>query len=227
MSGIQLTGRLLLLLILSWLLTACGVVLTTADHPEAFDEDLEAGAMLQNGVASWYGEKFHGRTTANGETYDMYDYTAAHRTLPFNTLVRVTNQENGKSVDVRINDRGPYVDNRIIDLSKRAAEAIDMYSSGIAEVELFLLGEGDRPITEQNLSNIETFTLQLASFSAREQAENFARGIEGARIEEVDLGNEQVYRVFYGTFTDRQEADQRLREFRQNGFDGFVKQLEN
>lgn len=91
------------------------------------------------GVASWYGPGFHGRTTANGERYDMYGLTAAHKSLAFGTEVKVTNRTNGKSVIVRINDRGPFVGSRIIDLSKSAAEAIDMIGPGTAAVTVQIL----------------------------------------------------------------------------------------
>lgn len=96
---------------------------------------------VQYGYASWYGGKFHGRRTANGEKYDMFALTAAHRTLPFDTMVRVTNLENGRSVIVRINDRGPFKDKRkrIIDLSLAAAKKLDMLESGVVEVRLEIL----------------------------------------------------------------------------------------
>jgi rare lipoprotein A len=93
-----------------------------------------------SGAASWYGGKFHGRLTANGERYDMNKLTAAHKTLPFGTKVRVTNRANGKSVVVRINDRGPYVGGRAIDLSRGAATAVGMLHSGVAKVKLDILG---------------------------------------------------------------------------------------
>ena len=88
------------------------------------------------GIASWYGIEFNGRLTASGEVYDMYQMTAAHKTLPLGTVVRVTNQENGKTVEVRINDRGPYVKGRIIDLSRSAGRAIEIRESGTAQVKL-------------------------------------------------------------------------------------------
>jgi rare lipoprotein A len=96
------------------------------------------------GVASFYGQKYHGRKTANGETFDMYDLTAAHKTLPFGTRIRVTNLNNGKRVEVRINDRGPFVKGRILDLSYGAAQHVDMIVSGTAPVriEILKLGEG-------------------------------------------------------------------------------------
>jgi rare lipoprotein A len=96
-------------------------------------------AKTLSGPASWYGGKFHGRRTANGERFDMNELTAAHRSLPFGTRVRVTNERNGRSVVVRINDRGPFVGNRIIDLSRGAAAAVGMVSTGVAPVRVDVL----------------------------------------------------------------------------------------
>jgi rare lipoprotein A len=93
----------------------------------------------QDGVASWYGEDYHGRTTASGETYDMEAMTAAHRTLPFGTRVRVLNRDNGRTVEVRINDRGPFIGGRIIDLSRRAARDLGMMESGIASARITIV----------------------------------------------------------------------------------------
>ena len=90
----------------------------------------------ETGIASWYGDPYHGRTTASGEVYDMHQLTAAHRTLPFGVWVEVTNLSNGKRVEVRITDRGPFVGGRIIDLSLAAAERIDMVTAGIVRVQL-------------------------------------------------------------------------------------------
>jgi rare lipoprotein A len=98
-----------------------------------------ADSKVISGSASWYGGQFHGRKTANGERFNMHDLTAAHRSLPFGTKVRVTNQKNGKSVVVRINDRGPFVGKRVIDLSRGAAQAVSMVSSGVAPVKLQVL----------------------------------------------------------------------------------------
>jgi len=94
------------------------------------------------GESSYYAEKFHGRKTANGEIFDMYKKTAAHKSLPFNTLLEVTNLENNKSVIVRVNDRGPFVGGRILDLSYGAAKEIDMISSGVVEVKIKILERG-------------------------------------------------------------------------------------
>jgi rare lipoprotein A len=105
------------------------------------EEASVTGSQLE-GIASYYADEFHGRTTANGETYDMNALTAAHKTLPFNTRVRVTNHENGKSVVVRINDRGPFKGDRIIDLSLAAAKAIDMIQHGTAAVTIDVMESG-------------------------------------------------------------------------------------
>jgi rare lipoprotein A len=96
----------------------------------------ETPVFSQEGTASWYGPAHNGRTTANGETFDMQALTAAHRSLPFGAVVRVTNLENGRTVKVRINDRGPYVKNRIIDLSARAARDLGIKAGGVARVRI-------------------------------------------------------------------------------------------
>ena len=101
--------------------------------------------FIESGIASWYGFDYPPRCTANGETYDREALTAAHKTLPFNTIVRVENIENGKNVIVRINDRGPFFPGRIIDLSQKAAEKIGILEQGLVEVELYLLKESDNP----------------------------------------------------------------------------------
>ncbi len=111
------------------------------------------------GYASWYGHPYHGRRTSNGETYDMNTMTAAHRTLPFDTVVKVSNLSNGKAVTVRINDRGPFVKDRIIDLSYLAAKQIDMVGPGTARVNLEIL---------KSVPNPFPLAIQVASF--REEA---------------------------------------------------------
>ena len=103
-------------------------------------KDKHSHKQAVSGSASWYGPKFHGRKTANGERFNMNGLTAAHRSLPFGTKVRITNQKNGKSVVVRINDRGPYAGHRVIDLSRGAARAVDMIRTGVAPVKLEVLG---------------------------------------------------------------------------------------
>jgi rare lipoprotein A len=126
-----------LIVLIGLLLTYDGYVYGSR-HFSAPDETLP----VQSGVASWYGIEEQGKLTANGERFDRHKYTAAHRRLPFNTMVRVTNKENGLSVDVRINDRGPYVRNRVLDLSEAAAKALDMKKSGLTPVSIEVLPPG-------------------------------------------------------------------------------------
>ena len=122
---------------------AASFILATSTLPIAqasFAQERVAVVQTLSGVASWYGGRFHGRSTANGETYNQHALTAAHRTLPFGTEVLVTNKANGKSVVVRINDRGPFHGNRVIDLSQKAANQIGMVNSGTARVTVDVLG---------------------------------------------------------------------------------------
>ncbi len=103
------------------------------------DIKVRKDCRVERGIASWYGGRFHGRKTANGETYDLFKFTAASRTLPLGTYVLVRNEENGRVITVRINDRGPYIDGRIIDLSQAAAYKLGMMSDGIAMVQVIPL----------------------------------------------------------------------------------------
>jgi len=110
----------------------------SAEQDTKRQPQLQRGKVLQRGWASYYAGKFHGRQTANGEVYDSLGRTAAHNTLPFETMVRVRNISNGKTVTVRVTDRGPFAKDRIIDLSYTAAREIDMIGPGTAEVEIYL-----------------------------------------------------------------------------------------
>jgi rare lipoprotein A len=114
-------------------------------EPQSTPVPRETGSQQLSGIASYYADEFDGRTTANGERYDMHALTAAHRTLPFNTAVRVTNYDNGRSVIVRINDRGPFKDDRVIDLSLEAAQRIGLIAKGTAPVKLEILNPSAIP----------------------------------------------------------------------------------
>lgn len=104
------------------------------------------------GMASWYGKDFHNKKTANGETYDMNDYTAAHRTLPLPCIVKITNLENGKSINVRVNDRGPFTKNRIIDVSKKVATKLDFHSQGTTKVKVeYMKKESEKLLRDYGL----------------------------------------------------------------------------
>lgn len=203
-----------LLLLTLFLMSSCATSRGTATR----------GMTLELGIASWYGPTFHGKSTANGETYDQNELTAAHKTLPFNTVVKVTNLHNGKSVTVRINDRGPYAGNRVIDLSRAAAAEIDMIGPGTAQVRLELVSS-EVPIGRQ--IEPEMFTVQLASYTERRQAEDYARKIDGAYVQEALVNGVRYFRVFSGRFRDRDDAVRHQRALSRRNIEGFVKQVQN
>lgn len=119
--------------------TACGAAFVALCVVSGMAQAAPAPMQTTHGAASWYGPGFHGRTTANGERFNQNELTAAHRKLPFGTRVRVTNETNGRSVVVRINDRGPYAGQRVIDLSRGAAEKIGLIRKGVGRVKLEVL----------------------------------------------------------------------------------------
>lgn len=133
------TLRSLLALAGGLLLQACTLVGGEAPPPPSPAD--QTAPWVQVGMASWYGDRFQGRATASGEVYDMHSLTAAHRTLPFGTRIRVENLDNGRAVTVYINDRGPFVKDRILDVSRRAAERLGMLGSGTARVRVTVLRE--------------------------------------------------------------------------------------
>jgi len=147
----------------------------------------DAEGFVQFGKASWYGKKFHGRPTANGETFDMYKKTAAHKTLPLGTWVRVVNLATKKEIVLRINDRGPFVKGRVIDLSYAAAKEFGLVGPGVAKVKVVALGKevgtmqsplGVRPVIEvQDLKHGE-FTVQVGAFKDRRNALRLADRLE-------------------------------------------------
>lgn len=218
---------LFLLGVLSVILNACGMT-SRVNRPGVVVGSAASnkGEIIEDGVASWYGPNFHGKLTANGEKYDMYGLTAAHRTLPFNTVVRVENLDNGKSVHVRINDRGPFAKNRIIDLSKRAAREIDMLGPGTARVQLYLV-KGDLANSRTTNLKVATYTVQLGSFKTEEQAFEKSLQIDGSRVETIQTENGAVYRIYYGVYVDKEKARQKQIELSRNGFAGYVKQIQN
>jgi rare lipoprotein A len=176
------------------------------------------GPYVEEGVASWYGLPFHGRRTSNGEIYDMHEFTAAHRTLPFDALLRVTNLSNGKQTEVRVNDRGPFVANRIIDLSLAAAQAIEMVGPGTAQVRLEVLS-GPNPLAG-------FFGVQVGAFQVPENAQRLRTKLAErySPVETVpfDLPTGRFYRVRVGrlpseaaarVLADQLHADEQLATF--------------
>lgn len=211
----------------SLFITSCGITNRFAKRSaKEAEPPLEAGTKIEEGMASWYGPDFHGNLTANGEIYNMHELTAAHRTLPFGTVLRVENLDNGKSVKVRVNDRGPYAKDRIIDLSKKAAMEIGMIGPGTAHVALFLLNGDSKNSRTVNLK-VPTFTVQLASFYEKDRAVEFSRKIKGARVETFYLKEGNIYRVYFGAFTDKTKARDKQQELEKLGFTGYVKQIQN
>ena len=148
---------------------------------------IPAGTPAQEtGYASFYAGKFQGRLTANGERFDTKRFTAAHKALPFNSVVRVTNLENDLSVLVRINDRGPFVEGRIIDLSRVAAAKIEMIGNGIARVSVELIVEGDNKTYHNSGYQLERVNVQVASFGDRENSARAKQDLESAGFD-IDL----------------------------------------
>jgi rare lipoprotein A len=162
------------------------------------------GEYVEEGVASWYGDPFNGRRTSNGEIYDMHQFTAAHRTLPFGAIVRVTNTRNGKQTQVRITDRGPFVANRVIDLSLSAAQAIDMVGTGTAPVRLEIIG-GPNP-------QAGFFGVQVGAFQSQDNAGRFRTQL-AARYSDVSIATYDsptglFYRVRVGRLPSEAAAQQ-------------------
>lgn len=219
-------SQLLVLGALLLLINACGTTSRIGKESSPPSTDTKIGEVIEEGVASWYGPNFHGKLTANGETYDMDGLTAAHRTLPFNTVLRVENIDNGKSVVVRINDRGPYAKNRIIDLSREAAKKIGVLGPGTARVQLVLL-EGDLANSRVTDLKVPTYTVQLGSFEKEGAAFELSRKIKGSRVEDIAFNGSKIFRVYYGIYIKREEAAEKKRELASRGFSGYVKQIEN
>ncbi|MDJ0987344.1 MAG: septal ring lytic transglycosylase RlpA family protein [Desulfobacterales bacterium] len=182
----------------------------------------------QRGLASWYGREFHGKKTSNGEIYNMYAMTAAHKTLPLGTYVRVLNLENNRSVEVRINDRGPFVRGRIIDLSYTAAKQIGIVGPGTARVEVVALGKrtttSGTSASTYKAGDYSTgnFTFQVGAFVSRENAEKQRRQLalryKNAHIVTYDRGDQVFYRVRVGRFTTLEEAIEQEKILIQDGF---------
>ena len=170
-------------------------------------------STLERGMASWYGPGFHGRMTASGERYDMHAPTAAHRTLPFGTLLEVRNLDNGLTTQVRINDRGPFKKDRIVDLSLTAARAIGMVGPGTARVELrtIALGGGDR-----------RYVVQVGAFQERALADALVSRLLPAYPGVLLRSDEVWHRVQLGAFTDPDEAAELARRLSHQGFSALV-----
>jgi rare lipoprotein A len=186
---------------------------------------------VERGIASWYGSDFHGRRTSTGEIYNMYAHTAAHKTLPLNTYVQVINEKNGKKTVVRINDRGPFVDGRVIDLSYAAATDLGMAEQGLAPVEIVALGyarenwqDGKyvREYVKPPSYLVGDFTIQVGSFVQQENAQRLYASLSsrypGTTITVFDLGAQRFYRVRVGQYSRLDEAETAAKRFQELGF---------
>jgi rare lipoprotein A len=184
-------------------------------HPKPYKVDGKwyqpiptAGNFRQQGIASWYGKKFHGRRTSNGEIYNMYAMTAAHKTLPLGTYVRVDHLDNSKSIVVRINDRGPFVHGRIIDLSYAAAKKVGIVGPGTGRVRVTALGAKADPASPKPYVPLDydagNFTFQVGAFSDRRNADRLrdelSKNYENAHISVYNSGETVFYRVRVGKY---------------------------
>jgi len=207
----------------SLILSACGGRKAAVPVPTL--NSTSSTADLE-GLASYYAEPYHGRPTASGEIFDTYNaMTAAHRTLPFNTIVRVTNKANGETVDVRINDRGPFVDGRVIDLSLAAARKIDMVRAGVVPVKLEVMKIEDiLPVT--TTGNTGNYTVQVAAFSNLESAENLRKRLSGKfqdiSVQTYSAPEMTIYRVRVGSQADLQSAKKLVSQLRKHDLTPFV-----
>lgn len=199
-SGSLLAGMTLILMVIAgcaYRTVGSRDVLPDVEHVEFH------GIYIEEGIASWYGSEFHGRPTASVETYDMYKISAAHKTLPLGTVVKVTDLEAGGTVVVTINDRGPYVEGRIIDLSYGAARELGLLDRGITRVRIESLG----PVDIQG-----KLTLQVGAFQDVKNAEALRIKLEGRFPDvAVDQGDDGIFRVSVGRFTSEADAEPTVR----------------
>ncbi|PYM43826.1 MAG: septal ring lytic transglycosylase RlpA family lipoprotein [Candidatus Rokuibacteriota bacterium] len=172
----------------------------------------------ETGLASWYGNPFHGRRTASGEVYDMTEMTAAHRTLPFNTWLIVENLNNHRTVEVRVNDRGPFAGSRILDLSYGAARLLGATGPGVVPIRLRVLGGS----TSAPVSRDRAFAVQVGAFSAQDKALALQRELAGtgteANVQQAEVGGRTIYRVRVGRFASSAEATATARRLAQGGY---------
>ena len=177
----------------------------------------------QTGIASWYGPGFHGRPTASGVIYDQHELTAAHQTLPLGTRVMVTNLDNGKSIEVAINDRGPFVKGRILDLSYAAAQTLGMIGPGTIPVRIEVIDSG--PYQISTIPSKLDYTLQAGSFTDVENAQKLKEQLAKSYPQIPDISivplyakDTNYYRVRLGTFSDRREAERHAQQLARKGF---------
>lgn len=183
--------------------------------------------FVQSGVASWYGRDFHGKTTSNGERYDMHAMTAAHKTLPLGVYVRVHNRDNGRDTVVRVNDRGPFVKGRIIDLSYAAAKTLGVDMVGTASVRIEALGyrqDGKEDYTKPDTYDSGNYSVQVGSFKERANAVRLSDEMKQlygfSQVYQTNVNGEMFHRVYAGKFTSLRAAETAERNFSEHGYPG-------
>ena len=183
--------------------------------------------FVQTGIASWYGRDFHGKKTSNGETYDMHAMTAAHKTLPLGVFVKVQNRENGRETVVRVNDRGPFVKGRIIDLSYSAAKTLGVDMAGTAPVRIEALGYPGSGVDQyKELENYDAgnYTVQIGSFreysNAQRLYEQMKRLVGFSEIHMTNINGDNFYRVYAGKYASLHSAEKAEEEFSDHGYPG-------
>lgn len=216
--------RCVLLLLVVLLTVGCGRKRSTArvpgrtpnPAPAAKAKSRAAGPVATidelYGYASWYGEPYHGRRTASGEVYNMHDLTAAHKTLTMGVKVGVKNLDNGKEVQVRINDRGPFIEGRVIDLSYAAAKEIGLIGPGIALVRVTPIDDGI----------VRLFGVQVGAFRERENAERLQDRVSRQHTPVKVFQEGELYRVLVGAENSEERAQALQRQLRQNKLFGMV-----
>lgn len=184
-------------------------------------------------VASWYGEPFHGRLTASGERYDMHGFTAAHRSLPFGTRLKVTGETSGRSTVVTVTDRGPFIRGRHLDLSYGAAREIGLTGEGVGRVAVEVLDRDLRyrkrvidTTVAQTVASSDSFAIQFGAFLDPENAGRLKQALElelkGVSITQVEVDGAVYHRVRLGPFASRDEAIGRARAFADEGYDTLI-----
>ena len=183
--------------------------------------------FVQTGIASWYGPDFHGKKTSNGETYDMHAMTAAHKTLPLGVFVKVQNRDNGREAVVRVNDRGPFVKGRVIDLSYSAAKTLGVDIAGTAPVRIEALGYRGRGADQyMALENYDAgnYTVQIGSFKEYGNAQRLSgemkKTVGFSEIHMTNINGEIFHRVYAGKYTSLRAAETAERDFSEHGYPG-------
>lgn len=186
----------------------------------------DAKGFKESGQASWYGKKFHGHLTSNGEVYDMYSMSAAHKTLPLPSYVKVKNLDNGKETIVRVNDRGPFHDGRIIDLSYAAASKLDVIKTGTANVEIEVIIV-EKPSSQHKLDQHPEYTIQVAASPHKDRIDELSKQLaEKLSVETFLTPVNSNYRLMLGPFKDYKQTQDVLEQVQKIGYpSAFVKKL--